>query len=108
MADEAIAVIVLGVGMILILVSLVRVHFSKAYAEFNLLDIITCQKGKVSRPACEEVGAWLLISWTLIVAVYKDKWEYVIPLAGILVAAFVARAAHSAYLNSKNQGIEIK
>lgn len=102
------ATIFLGIVLLLILTSLVRTHFNEAYKEFNLLDIITCQKGKVSRPACQEVGAWLLISWGFVVAVYKDKWEYAVTLAGILVAAFVTRAAHSAWLNSKNHGIEVK
>ncbi len=108
MADELIAVIVLGVGVVLIIGSLIRVHVSSDYKEFNLLDIITCQKGKVSRPACHEVGAFLLMSWGFIVAVYKDKWEYAVTLGGMLIAAFVTRAAYSAYLSSKNQGNEVK
>ncbi len=108
MSVELWATIFLAVFVLLILLSLIRVSRDDAYSQFNLIDIITCQRGKVSRPACLEVGTWLLMAWGFVVMINKEQWGLVIGYAGLLTTVFVARAAHSAYLNSKNQGNEVK
>lgn len=107
---ELTATVILAVGFLLILMSLVKIHFTKSgeYAEFNLLDIITCQKGKVSRPACLEVGTWLLMAWGFVVLINREQWGLVLAYAGMMTTIFVLRAGHSAYLSSKNNGVEIK
>lgn len=90
--------ILIGIAL-LIAVSMVRFHNNEHYKHFNLVDLITANDGKVSRPACMEVGAWLLMSWAIVVQVNKGmltEW-----LAGLYVGAFVMRAAHSAYLSQK-------
>lgn len=90
--------ILLGMAM-LVVVSMVRFHRNEHYKHFNLVDIITCRKGKVSRPAIMEFGAWVVATWGFIVLINKDKLsEWYL---GAYIAAFVLRAGHAAYLSNK-------
>ena len=91
----------LGVVGLAVAVSMWRFHSNPHFQHFNLLDLITTNDGKISRPAVMEMGAFVLMTWGFIVLVQRDKlmeWY-----AGIYVGAFVLRAAHSAWLNCKQQ-----
>lgn len=96
--------ILIGLAL-LIAVSMVRFHNNEHYKHFNLIDLVTANDGKVSRPACMEMGAWIVLTWAFVVQVNKGtltEW-----FAGIYVGSFVLRAAHSAYLSTKT-GVETK
>ena len=92
---------ILGLGLLIVIVSTWRFHRDKErYAKFNLLTLITHQDGTLSRPAVQELGVFIIMSWGFILLINKGtlpEWY-----AMSYLAAFVARAAHSAYLNSKN------
>ena len=92
---------ILGLGLLIILVSAWRVHHDKKrYKNLNVLTLITHADGSFSRPAVQEFGVFILMSWGFVMLVNKGnlpEWY-----AMSYLAAFVARAAHSAYLNSKN------
>lgn len=90
--------ILLGLTM-LVAVSLVRFHHNEFYKNFNLVDIITCREGKVSRPAVMEFGAWIVATWGFVVLINKNQLsEWYL---GAYIGAFVLRAGHAAYLSSK-------
>lgn len=96
---DAILYILLAIFAIVAVVSLYNFHRSEQYKHFNLLDIITCQKGVISRPACMEIGAWCISTWGFIVLVSRDgltEWYM-----GAYIGAFVLRGSWSAYLGSK-------
>ncbi len=87
--------ILMGI-VVLVAVSMIRFHKNEQYKGFNLIDLITDHAGKVSRPACMEVGSWLLASWGFIVLINQNRlteWYM-----GAYIGAFVLRAAHAAYL----------
>ena len=92
---------ILGLVLVFIFVSAWRVHNDKnRYANLNVFTLITHADGSFSRPAIQELGVFILFSWGFVMLVNKDnlpEWY-----AMSYLAAFVARAAHSAYLNSKN------
>lgn len=91
--------ILLGLVM-LIAVSMVRFHKNEHYKNFNLVDVVTCREGKVSRPAIMEFGAWVVATWGFAILINQGKlteWY-----AGLYFGAFVVRAAHAAYLSTKN------
>lgn len=84
----------------LLAVSMVRFHKNKEqYENFNLVDLFTDHEGHVSRPACMEVGAWVVSTWGFIVLINKDKLTEWYMAA--YIGAFVLRAAHAAYLSTK-------
>lgn len=97
----------LGLGLLIVLVSAWRIHNDKEkYAKLNILTLITHADGSFSRPAVQEFGVFILMSWGFVMLVnkgYLPEWY-----AMSYLAAFVARAAHSAYLNSKNGNGEKK
>jgi hypothetical protein len=91
--------LVLAVVVALTLISLWRVNLSENYKNFNLIDLVTNGEGRIHRPALQEFGVFVVMSWGFILLINKNaltEW-YV----GIYVAAFVIRAAHSAYLRSQ-------
>ena|SRR3990167_2339323 len=92
---------ILGLGLLIVLVSAWRVHNDKEkYANLNLLTLITHADGSFSRPAVQEFGVFIIMSWAFILLANKGiltEW-----FVGLYVGSFVLRAAHSAYLNSKN------
>lgn len=97
----------LGLVLIFIFVSAWRVHHDKErYANLNIFSLITHADGSFSRPAIQELGVFILMSWGFVMLVNKSalsEWFVV-----TYVGAFVLRAAHSAYLNSKNGNGEKK
>lgn len=97
---------VMAVILALGLISLWRVNLSDQYKQFNLIDLVTTREGRVNRPALQEFGVFIVMSWGFAVLVNNGgltEW-YV----GIYVGAFVLRAAHSAYLSSQNSKPEGK
>lgn len=98
MSVELIANLLLALLAVAVAISLFRFHNNTHYRHFNLVDVITCHKGKVSRPALMEFGAWLIATWGFVVLVNKGQltdW-YMVGYIG----AFVARAGHAAYLST--------
>lgn len=93
---------ILAVLAVAVMVSMYRFHSNTRFQHFNLLDLITTAEGKISRPAVMEFGAFVLLTWGFVFQVQAGKLttEY----AGIYVGAFVARAAHSAWLSCKTNG----
>ncbi len=90
--------ILLGLVM-LVVVSMLRFHNNEFYKDFNLIDVITCREGKVSRPAIMEFGAWVVSTWGFVVLINKNQLsEWYL---GAYIAAFVLRAGHAAYLSTK-------
>lgn len=91
----------LGLVLIFIFVSAWKVHNDKErYANLNVFTLVTHADGSFSRPAIQELGVFILFSWGFVMLINKGslpEW-YAMSYLG----AFVARAAHSAYLNSKN------
>ena len=98
---------ILGLGLLVVVVSAWRVHNNKErYANLNIFTLITHADGSFSRPAVQELGVFIIMSWGFILLINKGtlpEWYAISYLA-----AFVARAAHSAYLNSKNGNGEKK
>ena len=93
---------ILGLGLIVVVVSAWRFHRNPAYKNFNLFSLISHQDGTPSRPAVQELGVFVIMSWAFVLLVNKGlltEWFVM-----MYVGAFVARAAHSAYLNSKMNG----
>lgn len=102
MADFVMNLILVTV-MSFIAISAWRFHRDKGhYANFNLVDLICTRDGRVSRPALMEMGVYVLMSWafvTLTVTGKLSEW-----FAGLYVATFVARAAHSAWMAKDQNG----
>lgn len=98
---------ILGLAAMVVVVSAWRFHRDKErYGSFNLFSLITHADGTLSRPAVQEFGVFILMSWGFVLLVNKGtlpEWY-----AMSYLAAFVARAAHSAWLNSKNGNGEKK
>ena len=94
--------IILVLMVLAIVFSLIMAHRSNGasrYNKFNLLDLFVTKEGIVDGPRTMELIAFLVMTWgfvTLINQKALSEW-YV----GIYIAAFVLRAAHSAYLKSK-------
>jgi hypothetical protein len=92
----------LGLAAIIVGVSMIRFHRDPRYRKFNLLALISNRDGQPSRPAVMEFGAFVLFSWGFVTLMNRPtgvpEW-YGIAYLG----AFVARAAHSAYLRSKEE-----
>lgn len=64
-----------------------------------LIDLVTARDGTLSRPAVMELGAFVTMTWGFIVLVNTEsltEWY-----SGVYVAAFVMRAAYSAFLRGK-------
>ena len=93
---------ILAVAVLAIIVSLWRAHRangSSRYNKFNLIDLVTTNDGYIDRPAFQETIVFIVMTWAVVT--YTIKEELTEWLAGIYIATFVIRAAHSAYLNSK-------
>ena len=86
----------LGLVALVAVISMIRFHRSGKFTNFNLLDLVTTPEGIVSRPAVMELGAWVIGSWSIILAAHKGPVSEA--LLGVYLGFFVARAAHSAYL----------
>ena len=74
-------------------------------SDILLNSMITHADGSFSRPAVEEFGVFILMCWGFVMFFNKATLEWlpsIIQYVGIFATVFVARAAHSAYLNSKN------
>ena len=97
----------LGLGLLFVLVSAWRVHNDKErYAKLNVFTLITHPDGTFSRPAVQEIGVFIVMTWAFVLLANKGnltEW-----FVGLYVGAFVLRAAHSAYLNSRNGNGEKK
>lgn len=92
----------LALAAVFIGVSMIRFHRDEQYQRFNLLALISTRDGQPSRPAVMEFGAFMLFSWGFVV--YMNRPAGVPEWFGIAyLGAFVARAAHSAYLRSKEE-----
>lgn len=87
-----------------ILASMWNFHQSEKYKKFNLLDLITARDGSISRPAVMEFGAFVFASWVVVLCALKGNVSE--GMFGLYLGAFIARAAHSAYINKdKKPGI---
>lgn len=91
----------LGLFMVVAVIALWKSHKdqSKDFKNFNLLDLITTSQGTINRPAVMELVVFVLMGWGFIVYVARgtlSEWY-----AGLLVGAFVLRAAYSSFLSSK-------
>jgi hypothetical protein len=96
----------LALGLTIVAVSAYRSHKDPNFKNFNLLKLICHPDGTPSRPAIQEIGAFVITSWGFVLLINKGnlaEW-YMMSYLGF----FVARAAHSAYLNSKNGNGEKK
>src|SRR5688572_17319770 len=94
--------LILATAAMAILVSIYRAHRSNGhskYRNFNLMDLFTTDEGRADRPALQETVVFLVLTWAVIT--YTVKGELTEWLAGIYVGTFVLRAAHAAYLRSK-------
>lgn len=82
------------------LITIYRIHTNPKFSQFDCLDLITTRDKKIDRPAFQEFLVFIVMIWGFIIQMIKSgsapEW-YV----GILVGAFVIRAAHSSYLKSK-------
>ena len=98
---------ILALAAMVVIISGYRFHQQKGrYKNFNLFTLITHQDGTLSRPAVQEFGVFVIMSWAFVLLVNKGaltEW-----FVGLYVVTFVVRAAHSAYLNSKNGNGEKK
>lgn len=97
---------ILGLGLMIVVVSAWRFHKNPGYEKFNLFMLFCHPDGTPSRPALQELGVFIIMSWGFIFLINKGslpEWY-----AMSYLAAFVARAAHNAYLNSKNGNGEKK
>lgn len=97
---------ILALALMVVIVSAWRFHKDKRFKSFNLFKLITHLDGTPSRPAIQEFVAFGITSWGFILLINKGnlpEWYMMSYLA-----IFVARAAHSAYLNSKNGNGEKK
>ena len=91
---------ILGLAAMAVVISAWRFHKNPAYQKFNLFSLITHQDGTPSRPAVQEFVVFILMSWGFVLLINKGnlpEWY-----AMSYLAVFVVRAAHSAYLNSRN------
>ena len=90
---------ILALIVVVVLVSLWRFHQDEHYKRFNLVDVITAKDGRISRPAVQEFGAWIIASWYLIIE--ANRGESIEAEFGLYLGSFVARAAHAAYMNAQ-------
>jgi|GEM_PF-6224458 len=84
-------------------VSLWRFHKSDRYQNFNLVDLITSRSGHIDRPAVQEIGVFILMSWGFVALVVHEPPAVPEWYVTVWVGFFVARAAHAAHLASKNK-----
>ena len=97
---------ILGLALMVVIASAWRFHKNPAYKNFNLFSLISHQDGTLSRPAVQELGVFVVMTWAFVaLVVQKNLPEWFVT---VYVITFVARAAHSAYLNSKNGNGEKK
>lgn len=82
-----------------VLISMWRFHRDEHYRRFNVLDVITARDGRISRPAVLEFGSWVIASWYIIIQ--ANRQEAISAEFGLYLTAFVARAAHAAYMNTQ-------
>ena len=95
---------ILALVALAVLLSMWRFHSNPRFKCFNLLDLITSHDGKISRPAVMEFGAFMLTGWGFVMLINRNnlsEW-YMMGFLG----AFVARAAHSAWLSCRTNGGE--
>lgn len=101
MADLILNILLASIA-IAVLVSFWRFHSDPKYKDFNALDIITNNEGKLSRPAIMEFGAFVIMTWGYVFLLNKgglSEWY-----AGLYVGAFVIRGGWSSYLNASKNG----
>src|SRR3990167_3011002 len=97
---------ILGLALIVVIASAWRFHKDRRYKNFNLFSLVSHPDGTTSRPAIQEFVVFGITSWGFILLINKGslpEW-YMMSYLGV----FVARAAHNAYLNSKNGNGEKK
>ena len=98
---------ILGLALMVVIVSAWKVHHDKErYKNLNIFTLVTHPDGSFSRPAVQEFGVFIVMTWAFVLLANKGtltKW-----FVGVYVVAFVLRAAHSADLNSKNGNGEKK
>lgn len=100
---------VMNIILVLLLIaigfSLVMAHRSNGsskYNKFNLIDLFVTKEGIVDGPRTMELIAFLVMTWGFVTLInQKSLSEWYV---GIYIAAFVLRAAHSAYLKTKVGG----
>ena len=97
---------ILGLALMVVIVSAWRFHKDPRYKQFDLFKLITHADGTPSRPAVEEFVVFGITSWGFILLINKGNLPEWYMISYLTV--FVARAAHSAYLNSKNGNGEKK
>ena len=84
---------------LVVFVSAWRFHQDPKYKKFNLFSLVTHRDGTLSRPAVQEIGAFILTSWAFILLINKGllaEW-FLIPY----LAAWVGRSGFSAWLQSR-------
>ncbi len=89
-----------------VLISMWRFHSDERLKRFNLVDVITARDGRISRPALMEFGSWVIASWYIIIQ--ANRQEGISAEFGLYLGAFVARAAHAAYMNTAAAKKDVK
>lgn len=101
---ELVANSVLGLIAAVVLISMWRFHQDSHYRRFNLIDVVTARDGRISRPAVMEFGSWVIASWYIIIQ--ANRQESIEAEFGLYLGAFVARAAHAAYMNTQSAKVD--
>ena len=94
----------LAVFVVVLIISLVRAHRGNGkLANFNLIDAFRNREGYYSRPAAQETVVFIVMTWTQVTFVLKG--QLVEWFTGLYVGTFVLRAAHAAYMKSKENNV---